>query len=186
MKRPVTIFIVLALALSLTGCDAVQKKFTRKKKAAPKMPRFYQVKKYEKKPSPELYKKHFGYWESWQGTLIAVLGQNNKKDKRCVEEAIGQLKDMQYILVPEKGEEMQPHIDTMERARAVILKGDLTFANKDSLKMTLEKEDRTIKRDFAYSKVRNFLKVRFEEEEEDTSQITMAVGKEVENIEPKK
>ena len=185
MKRYITALVALVLILSFSGCDAVQKKFTRKKKATVKMPRFYQTKKYEKKPSPELYKKHFGYWESWQGTLIAVLGQNNKKDKRCIEEALGQLKDMQSILVPEKGEEMQPHIDTMERAKVTIFKGDLSFANKDNVLRILEKEDRAIKRDFSYSKVRNLLKKSFEEEEEEP-QITMAVGKEVENIEPKK
>ena len=185
MKRPIAVLVALVLILSLSGCDALQKKFTRKKKAAIKMPRFYQLRKYEKKPSPELYKKHFGYWESWQGTLIVVLSQNNKKDKRCIEEAIGQLKDMQYILVSEKGEEMQPHIETMERARNIIFKGDLSFANKDTVRMTLEKEDRVIKRDFSYSKVRNFLKKGFEEEEGE-SQMTMAVGKEVENIEPQK
>lgn len=185
MKRPIAVLIALALVLSLSGCDAVQRKFTRKKKAAVKMPRFYQLKKYEKKPSPELYKKHFGYWVSWQGTLVAVLGQNNKKDKRCIEEAIGQLKDMQYILVPEKGEEMEPHIERMERARVVIFKGDLSFANKDNILRILEKEDRVIKRDFSYSKVRNFLKRSFEEEE-DEAQLKMAVGKEVEKIEPQK
>ena len=50
MKKWILFIFVFFLAVNLTGCDALQKKFTRKKKTAVKMPRFYQLKKYSKKP----------------------------------------------------------------------------------------------------------------------------------------
>ena len=86
MKRLMTILVTVCVALSLVGCDAVQKKFTRKKKAQPKKPKIYQLDRYEKKPTPELYNKHYVYWETWSSELISELGQNQKKSLRCIEE----------------------------------------------------------------------------------------------------
>ena len=88
MKRWLVVLVMIVLAVNLTGCEAIQRKFTRRKKDV-KSPHFYQIKKYEKKPSPLLYKQHFAYWSSWQEELIQVIGENNKKDKRCIEEALG-------------------------------------------------------------------------------------------------
>ncbi len=158
MKRWGLVLLTIVLLVSLTGCDALQRKFTRKNKAPVKRPRFYQVKKYTRKPSPLLYKQHYEYWASWQDQLIQVIGENHKKDKQCIEEAVGNLKDMQSILIPSKAEEMQVHIEKMEAAKEVIFKGDLSFANKDDIRRTLEREDRAIKRDFCYAKVKDCLR----------------------------
>lgn len=175
MKRSLIAIIAIFLVVSLTGCEAVQRKFTRKKKTVAK-PRFYQLKKYIKKPTPELYKQHYAYWASWQEDMIQSLGQNHKRDKRSIEEAVGHLKDMQNILVPKKAEEMQPHIDKMEAAKEIIYRGDLSFANKDSIMGTLEREERAIKRDFCYNKVKDSLRKSFDEEA--PPQLNMAAGKE--------
>jgi hypothetical protein len=149
--------------MSLTGCEALQKKFTRKKTTV-KKPHFYQLKKYTRKPSPELYKQHYAYWESWQSQLIQVIGENNKKDKQCIEEAVGHLKDMQNILIPTKAEEMQPHIEKMEDAKEAIFRGELNFAKRDDIRRTLEREDRAIKRGFCYNKVKDYLRKSFDDE----------------------
>ena len=183
MKRWLMIFLIIIIASNLTGCDALQRKFTRKKSNVTKRPRFYQLKKYTKKPSPELYKQHFAYWQSWQTELIQFLGNNHKKDVRAIEEANGHLKDMQSILIPSKAEEMQPHVDRMENAKDIIYRGPLSFANKDSVKNTLEREERAIKRDFCYSKVRDSLRKTSGEEE--VPHLTMAVGG-AEPVEPSK
>ena len=182
MKRWVIFLTLIFFAASLGGCDAVQRKFTRKKKEV-KMPRFYQLKKYPKKPSPELYKQHYTYWRSWQEELIQFLGQNHKKDARAVEEAVGHLRDMQNILIPSKAEEMEPHVEKMEKAKDIIFRGELSFASKDYVKMMLEKEDRAIKRDFSYEKVKNSLRVSTEE---DLAPKLTVVGKEGVPVEPQK
>ncbi|MFA5146350.1 MAG: hypothetical protein WC515_03100 [Candidatus Omnitrophota bacterium] len=164
MKKALTIFLIFFLAVNLTGCDALRKKFTRKKKDAVKMPRIYQVKKYEKKPTPELYKKHYSYWMTWQSELIRVLGENHKKDMRCIEEIVGNLKDMRSILVKEKGDELTPHIEKMESLRDSIFRNEISQANRDYSRRTLEREDRLIKRAFPYDKVKDYLKKSFEDE----------------------
>ena len=164
MRKAISGLIIFFLLLNLAGCDSIQKKFTRKKKEPVKAPRLYQEKKYEKKPTPELYKKHFSYWVSWQSELISLLGQNHKKDARCIEEIVGNLKDMQNILVPEKGVEMESHIEKLEKVKNIILNEDLSQANKVYVMATLEREDRAIKREFKYSKVKNYFKKSFDDD----------------------
>lgn len=167
MKKFGIIFIVLLLIFNISGCAALQKKFTRKKKTEVRMPRIYQVKKYEKRPTPELYEKHYSYWVTWQSELLQRLGKNHKKDVRCIEEILSNLQDMQNMLVPEKAKELAPHIEKLMKVRDIILRDELDSANKDYVRMTLEREDRAIKRYFHFDKVKNYLKKSLEEEGED-------------------
>lgn len=168
MKRLLHVLIAFCIVLNLVGCDALQRKFTRKKKATVKMPRIYQVKKYEKRPSPELYKKHYAYWESWHSELIKVLGKNHKKDKKCIEEIVGNLTDMQNILIPEKGDILKAHIERLARVRDTIFREEMSTANRSYVLMTLEREDRFIKREFCYNKVKNYFKKSFDDDDQTT------------------
>lgn len=173
MKRFIAIFMVIALAAGLTGCDALQKKFTRKKKVT-KAPRIFQEKKYEIKPTPELYEKHFAYWQSWSSEIIQRLGDNHKKDVRCVEEIIGQLNDMRKILVPEMGDKLSKHIKRYEEVRDTLNRNGISSSNDSSLLSTmqsnnntllstLEREDRIIGSEFCISKVKNYIRQSFDD-----------------------
>lgn len=163
MKRIVSIVIIALLALNISGCETMRKKFTRKKKTV-KAPRIYQVKKYEKKPTPELYSKHYVFWSSWHSELIKVLGQNHKKDVQCIEQIISNLNDMANILIPEKGALLKTHIDKLEKVREMITKEDLGVGNKHYAIMTLEREERYIKREFSLSKMKDYLKKSFDDD----------------------
>lgn len=158
------LILIFFIVFNITGCEAVRKKFTRKKKAVVKMPRIYQVRKYEKKPTPELYNKHYTFWVTWQSELIRVLGENHKKDMRCIDEIVGNLIDMQNILVEEKAKELTPHIEKMVKVKDIIFNEELSQANKDYVKRTLEREDRFIKKEFNYKKVKDYLRKSFEED----------------------
>lgn len=164
LKKLIAVCLICLMAIDISGCEAMRKKFRRKKKEPARAPRIYQTKMYEKKPTPELYKKHFSYWVTWQSELIRVLGENRKKDKRCIEEIIGNLKDMQAILVPEKAKELQVQIDRVAGVRDIIVREDLTKANKDVIRMTLERVDRSVKKDFTCDKVKAYFKKSFEDE----------------------
>jgi len=164
MKKWAMFLLIIAIAVSMTGCDALQRKFTRKTKKTTK-PRIYQLKKYDIKPSPDLYAKHFAYWQTWSSELLQRLGNNHKKDARCIEELLGQLHDMQNILVKEKADEFEKHIVAYERVRDTIMKEELTVNNSSRTRMTLEHEDRVIKNDFCVKKIRNFIKKSFDEDQ---------------------
>jgi hypothetical protein len=164
MRRLLTILTVLSLAIGLTGCDAVQRKFTRKKKVT-KKPRIYQLKKYDVQPSPELYQKHYSYYTSWSSEIRETLGQNHKKDVRCIEELIGQLNDMQNLLEDETADRLEKHIKEYEGVREDILKERIDRYNFAQPLITLEREDRAIKRDYCISRVRNCIKKEWTGEE---------------------
>ena len=126
MRKICALAMAVILALTLTGCDALQRKFTRKKKYTKPVPRLYQLKKYDIKPSAALYSKHYAYWQSWMSELIQDLGGNRKKDIRCIEEALSQAHDMQNILVQEKADALGKHIHRLEEVRDIIVKERLS------------------------------------------------------------
>ena len=162
MKRLLTLVLVITVAISLAGCDALQRKFTRKSKVV-KKPRIYQLKKYDVKPSPELYEKHFVYWETWSSEILQRLGDNHKKDVSCIEQLLGQLNDMQNILVSEKAGELEKHIRSYEQVRDTIVTEELSQYNKSWVRTTLDREDRYIKRDFAIDRIKNYIKKDWEQ-----------------------
>jgi len=163
VKRIIYFIIAIFLIVNIAGCAGIQRKFTRKKKETVKMPRIYQVKKYESKPSPELYRKHYVYWESFQSELIMVLGQNRKKNMVCIEHILSNLNDMQNMLLPEKAAELEIHIVRLTKIRDILVKEDLTTFNRNYIMMTLERESRYIKRGFVYSKVKDSLRTSYDD-----------------------
>jgi hypothetical protein len=160
MRKVLLVVMAIFVALNLISCDAVQRKFTKKQKKV-KTPHIVQEEKYEKKPTPELYEKHFSYWQSWSSEILQDLGDNRKKDRQCMEQIISQANDMRNILVPEKGEELAKHIKRYEEVRDVINREELSQYNKSFVLTTLDREDRLIKNDFCISKVKNYLKKSF-------------------------
>ena len=163
MKKVIAVLVIAALCLNLAGCETLRKKFTRKKKEPVKMPRIYQVKKYEKKPTPELYRKHFSYWASWHSEMIKALGKNSKKDKLCIDEIVSNLNDMHNILLPEKAAALRAHIDKLVKVKDIVYNEEISQFNKTYVIRTLEREERFIKRDFIYAKVKDKLRTNFDE-----------------------
>ena len=94
-SKIIGIILVTVFAVNTVGCDAVMKKFTRKKKAKQVRPMFYKEAEGEpERPPVELYSMHYVYWKTWMDDLIANAGKNTKRDKRAAAEAIGNLMDM--------------------------------------------------------------------------------------------
>lgn len=170
IRRIVVLFLTFALIVNTAGCsESWRRKFIRKKKAVAKKPRIYQLKRYKKEPTESLYSKHYNYAITWLSELVDDLGGNHKKDLRCIEEALGQIRDMQEFLIPEKGKELDKHIKRLQEAQDIIKREDLGHANKDYVQRSIEREERFIRSEFYYNKIKNFMKESFEEDEEDES-----------------
>ena len=163
MRKLITLMIALLIITGMTGCDAVQRKFTRKKKYTKPVPRIHQIKKYDIKPSVALYNTHYAYWHSWMSELIQDLGQNHKRDVVCISEALNQLYDMQNMLVQERADAMDKHVHRLEEVKETIAREDLSQYNKSWVTMTLEREDRAISREFDGAGVKKYIKASFED-----------------------
>lgn len=165
MRRWLSLLLILVIAASLAGCsEEWRKKFIRKKKDIAKKPRIYQTKKYTKEPTEALYTKHYNYTISWLSELASDLGQNNKKDARCIEEALGQIKDVQFFLIPEKAKELDRHINRLKEVQDLILRRDLGQANMDYARRSVEREERFLRSEFYYNKIKKCMKKSFYDE----------------------
>ena len=166
MRKAFSILLILAILVSLSGCsEEWRRKFVRKKKDVAKKPRIYQTRKYTKEPTEALYAKHYNYAISWLSELADDLGQNNKKDARCIEEALGQIRDVRFFLVPEKAEELDKHINRLKEVQDLILRRDLGHANMDYARRSVEREERFLRSEFYYNKIKKHMKKSFDEDE---------------------
>ena len=166
MRKAFSILLIFAILVSLAGCsEEWRRKFVRKKKDVVKKLRIYQTKKYTKEPTEGLYAKHYNYTISWLSELTRDLGQNSKKDVRCIEEALGQMRDVQLFLVPEKAQELDKHINRLKEVQDLILRRDLGHANMDYARRSAEREERFLRSEFYYNKIKKYMKKSFDEEE---------------------
>ena len=163
--RPLAVLFLVALAAELSGCTALQKKFTPKKKEK-KARAYYQVREYDVKPSMELYEKHYVFWINWQREIIEKLGKNYKSNRRCIDEITGNLRDMAGLLVDEKSEQLKPHLEALDRVKVIIDKRNMTKANETRIRQVLEREYRLIKREFSPREMVGCIRKEFKSEEE--------------------
>lgn len=159
MKRPLAIVLALLLVMGLTGCEAVQRKFTRKKKREPVRPVFYEEGMgAQTRPNIELYMMHYTYWKTWHDELIEEAGVNAKRDRLASGEVISNLTDMRKRLVDEKAGELQGYIDQTAKITAELTRGKATTMRLGYLKQRLDKIGTRIARHFYYKKVREYIK----------------------------
>jgi hypothetical protein len=180
MRRWISLLLILVIAVNLAGCsEEWRKKFVRKNKPVAKKPRIYQTKRYAKEPTEALYTKHYNYTISWLSELADDLGQNSKKDARCIEEALGQIGDVQIFLVPEKARELDRHISRLKEVQDLILRHDLGQANMDYARRSVEREERFLRSEFYYNKIKKYMKTSFDEEDAGVEEAKEAPGQAV-------
>jgi hypothetical protein len=90
---------------------------------------------------------------------------------------------MRNILIPSKAEELQKHIDRMEAVKTIVCRGPLSAGDRSYARSAVDREDRLIRKDFAYKMVKDSLRKNMEEEP--APKLTMA-GREEGVVEPQK
>ena len=159
MKKAFLILLVLTTISGLTGCETLQRKFTRKsKEREPAKPRFYSEAMSETRPNLDLYMMHYVYWKTWQEELMVKAGQNAKRDSLAVSEAIGNLLDMKKYLLDEKAKELDTYIEQVKKITDEIASGGATAVRLGSLKQKLGNIKARIVRRFYYKKVIDYIK----------------------------
>ncbi|OGW82562.1 MAG: hypothetical protein A3C47_04325 [Omnitrophica bacterium RIFCSPHIGHO2_02_FULL_51_18] len=160
MKRFLTYFFILTLAMDLAGCATVQRKFTRKKKEPKHIAAAVYLEEgpYQKKYSNDYYyKTHFTLWKSWHDELVNQLGGNSKKVARCAQETYGQLTELNRYLIPETQAELKPYLDSLTKIAKRLEEGTITSSEEGGVRVELEKIKRIVSNNFYYDKVKNKL-----------------------------
>ena len=151
----------LALTV-LTGCEALQKKFTRKPKhpAAAPSP-IIQFQDYSRAMTPaERYRKHYMMFDYWNHELLEGLQLpplNPKRYRNASSEALTELKTLQGLLKDDAAARLAPLVE--ERAKITErLSGTISDVQAPSILRDIESQMRGVHRDFAPNDVRKDLK----------------------------
>jgi polyhydroxyalkanoate synthesis regulator phasin len=157
IKRAAVLALVMLISAQITGCDSIQRKFTRKTKRKTISPKFYHEAGGETRPNLELYMTHYTYWKTWHEDLVKDGGRNAKRDKMAISEVLGNLHDMKKSLTDEKARELQVHIDETKALTDRVAAGAVTTASLENLKRKLDNVRARIVRKFYYKKVAEYI-----------------------------
>lgn len=162
VMRMALLMICCSLLVTMIGCDAFVRKFTRKSKKE-KLPAEEMVLAPEEYKGPrlskeELYRQYFLYWKSWHDELIESLhlGANHKKQIGSVNEAIKNLQQLRQMLKEEKIKRLDIYLGRMNALKDAVtldVYGDERTINRTEA----ERIRRGILRDFSYPKVKDSL-----------------------------
>src|SRR3989338_2813822 len=103
-KKIALLLSIGVIAMNLSGCETLKKKFIRKqspKKVSPVLvPQDYRG----IYPNDILYSNHFNYWRTWTEDLINCLDTkaSNKREKLAAARAVEDLERMQDLLTGDK------------------------------------------------------------------------------------
>jgi len=162
--KPQIILLVTSclLLITLLGCEAFVRKFTRKPKRE-NLPREEMVLAPEVYDSiqmskEELYRQYFLFWKSWQDELINSLSfqGNRKKQIECVKESLKNLTSLRELLNEEKQKQLDPYIKELNALKDSI-EGDWYNNNYAANSYTAERLKTNILRNFSFKNIKNYL-----------------------------
>jgi hypothetical protein len=146
------------LLVTLIGCDAFVRKFTRKpkKEDLPQQEMVLAPEEYKgaRMSKEELYHQYFLFWKSWHDELIESLLQKKsiKKQIDCSQEMLGNLINLRPLLNIDMQKKLDIYIAQLKELQDQISKdtyGDSAVTNAQRL----ERIKRDILRDFSYNKI---------------------------------
>lgn len=148
------------LLISLTGCEAFVRKFTRKPKYKKTEELVLAPEEYKDTMTPEEhYRESFTFWKAWQDELITSLleGRSQKKKIDCIEQAIKNLREVRNLLKEDKQAALDKYIKESAQLSA-RLSQDTYGTNDSDLRMRAETIKRNVVRNFTYTEVKDSLR----------------------------
>jgi hypothetical protein len=150
------------LVISLAGCDAFVRKFTRKSKKGD-LPREELVLSPEEYHPPQIskeerYRQYYLYWKSWHDELLTSITErrNSKKQLDCAQEAIKQLEQMRGMLGPDKQKQLDVYLAQFNDIRDEVAK-DIYNAGAPERYNRTERIKMNIQQHFSYAHIKNSL-----------------------------
>jgi len=160
-------FLIIVLVIFMFnsfGCESFRRKFIRKPKDKPKTEDMVIVPKDYSKlqiPVDEAYVQYYTYWKSWHNELLTYLieGTSKKKIISCFEQTILNLDRMRDLLESEEKISLLDSyiIEVSSLAEEIEVK-TIAMITTGRIKNQSMQLLRNIQRDFALSKVKDYLK----------------------------
>ena len=147
----------------LAGCEALQKKLTRKPKRPREAPTpIIQFQDYSRAMTPlDRYRKHYAIFDYWNSELIDALQSrpmNPKRYRLASSEALGELQTLQGLLAEELAERLRPLLERRTELDARLRSVGVSDSQAPLLQRDLEMETIRFQRDFFWRKTEDHLK----------------------------
>jgi len=158
-KRIAMILFVGIVAINLSGCATLKKKFIRKKPPTKVSPVLVPQDYKGIYPNSVLYSNHFNYWRTWTEDLIDCIDTrgSNKREILASARAVEDLQRMQDLLTGEKKEELSKYIKFYQEVQKKFEAGQPDEINASRLRSDLESRRRVIIRKFEPKEVKNYI-----------------------------
>lgn len=166
MRKKIFLLVTSSLLLvTLIGCDAFVRKFTRKPKKDQYQKEEMVLAPEEYKPTmskEQLYRQYFLFWKSWQdeltNSLISLPGisPNHKKQVDCVNEAIKNLMGMRSLLNNDAQKKLDIYINQMTGLRDAVTK-DAYGLSINRNRQDAERLKRDILQNFSFNDIKKSL-----------------------------
>ncbi len=167
MKRKLFLLVTSYLLLvTLLGCEAFVRKFTRKPKKDDQEGVEMVLAPQEYKSTmtkEEKYRQYLLFWKSWQDELITSLSTGNntiepntKKQLECLDQAMRNLMGMRGLLNEQAGQKLDVYIGQMAELRSNIEKSPYGFGF--SMERDFHKAERirmNVLRSFSYNDIKS-------------------------------
>lgn len=167
--RPQGLLLLTAACLLLaglsTGCESLQRKFTRKSKQAKAPPTpIISFQDYTRTMTPlDRYRKHYMLFDYWNDNLIRSLqdsSPNPKRFKLASQEALGELETLKGLLTDEPSARLDSLIQERTRLHQRLQRGSFSAAEASSVCRLLEAQTRQVQREFFWRDVQDHLKAQ--------------------------
>ena len=160
--------VCAACLVSTGGCEALQRKLTRKPKHPKARPSpIVQFRDYSQAMTTlDRYRKHYMLFDYWNAELLEALGgarlsvyelRNPKRIKRTSEEALQELELMRDLVVEEVAIQLEPLIAARSKVDRELQSGRISASSTEIVRRALEKQTRQIHREFFWRDVEDHL-----------------------------
>ena len=155
----------MLLATALSGCESMQRKFTRKPKTPRETPTpIIRFQDYTQAMTPvERYQKHYMLFDYWNSELMGGLQSkpvNNKQLKAASKESLVELNTLKSLVADDLAPSLDPLLETRNRIDRQLRTGNLSDGAANNIWRELEKDTRAFQRDFFWRDVQDRLKPR--------------------------
>ena len=146
-NRILAVALLAVFALSASGFEAFNRKFTRKKQKEEALPKVYHIEPFVRPPSADIYQHAFLFWTTWiEETLEAISPStyikptNRLRVKECFGSAINSLQDMQGCLNEKKYKELGIYIKQLRQIQGRINQGNMSDTAWPRIKKSIQTE----------------------------------------------
>ncbi|HAM39973.1 MAG TPA: hypothetical protein DDX89_08295 [Candidatus Omnitrophica bacterium] len=156
--------LVTSSLVTLCGCEALQKKFVRKRKTPLARPTpIIHFQDYTRAITPlDRYRKHYVMFDYWNAELLETLGDRDfslKRLRKDSAEALQELRVLQGLLQEDLAAEVDPLIEERASLDRQIHERLLMPSDAGAIRQRLEVQSRQIHRVLSWREVEDRLKI---------------------------